>query len=454
MSSFEHEHEHERQRGDAVTWLLVYVVVLYAIPSRLVIDQLGSAGAPSMLLGLASFGGWALFQLSGSSADAHSLARRPVRIAVVILLLCVTASYIAGMMRPIDADEVSPADVAMLSVLSWSGVLLVASDGIPSLFRLRRLTVFLSWAGGVLALLGLAQFATNDVLIDTISIPGLRDAPFEVFSRGEFIRPSGTATHPIEFGLILTMLLPLALHSAYFGSSRSRFFRWAPVPLLAIVIALTFSRSAYVSVFAALAVLLVGWPPQRRRGFLIGLLVLSAALFAAVPRLFGTIGSLFRNVGNDPSIASRTDSYDLFWEFFIQAPLLGRGLGTFLPKYRIFDNQYLMLLVGIGLIGTLAFAGLLLAGAGFAIRAARVAREPSSRDLGLACAASIAAGAVGLATFDGFAFPMTMGTLFLIIGMAGALYRLSVTRELPELAERPYEEAVTPKRRDVHEARS
>ncbi|MGP3535740.1 O-antigen ligase family protein [Microbacterium sp. RD1] len=422
----------ETPRPDAVTWLFVYVIVLYAIPSRLVIEQLGSAGAPSMLLGLASFGGWALFQLGRPTADADRMARRPVRIAAVVFLLLIATSYLAGMIRPIDTDEVSPADVALLSVLSWTGALLVANDGIVSVARLRSLTGLLAWAGGLLAVLALLQFVTNDILIDRISIPGLRDAQFEVFSRGDFVRPSGTATHPIEFGLILTMLLPIALHFAYFSSERGRLLRWAPVPLLAVAIALTFSRSAYVSVFVALAVLLIGWPPQRRRGFLIGMLVLAAALFAAVPRLFGTISSLFRNVGNDPSITSRTDSYELFWEFFVNAPLLGRGLGTFLPKYRILDNQILMLLLGAGLLGTLAFLGLIAAGIWVAVRTAQKAHESSSRDLALAGAASIAAGAVGLTTFDGFAFPMTMGTLFLMLGIVGALYRLTVVRELPE----------------------
>ncbi|WP_315549326.1 O-antigen ligase family protein [Microbacterium aurum] len=413
------------RRPDAVTWLLCYVVVLYGIPSRLVIDQLGSAGAPSMLFGLASFAGWALFQIGRTTDDPEELTRRPVRVAAVIFLLCVGASYLAGMIRPIDSDEVSPADVALLSVLSWCGVLLLTSDGVRSLERLRSLARGLAWVGGLLAILGLLQFATNDVLIDRLSIPGLRDADFEVFSRGDFIRPSGTATHPIEFGLILTILLPIALHVAYTDTGRNVFARWAPVPLLAVTIALTFSRSAYVSVLFALLVLLIGWPAVRRRGFLIGFAALVAALFVGVPRLFGTIGSLFRNVGNDPSIASRTNSYDLFWEFFANAPFFGRGLGTFLPKYRIFDNQYLMLLVGVGVIGTLAFVAVLGTSLYVAIGISRRSPDPVVRDLALSGAASVAAGAVGLATFDGFAFPMTMGSIFLIVGMIGAIHHVT-----------------------------
>lgn len=413
-----------RFQVDAVTWLLLYLVVLYAIPSRLVIPALGSAGAPSMVLGLLSLLGWGLYQLSRSRAS-DELHAFPVRRASVFFVICVCISYVVAMTRPIDGDEVSPADVALLSVLSWSGTLLVANDLTPSLGRLRRLVHGLVWAGGLVGLLGLIQFVTGDVVIDRVAIPGLTSVEFESFERGGFVRPSGTATHPIEFGIILAMVLPFALHMAYEGAGRSRLMRWAPAVILGVSIALTFSRSAYVSFVVGLLVLIVGWPTRRRLTFGIGILVVASLLFAAVPRLFGTINSLFRNVSNDPSISSRTGSYDLAFEFIAKAPLFGRGLGTFLPKYRIFDNQYLLLLVSVGLVGTLAVLWLFASGIRAALAARAGANDPIARDLGLSAAASVAAGAVSLTAFDAFAFPMAMGTLFLVLGVAGALHRLT-----------------------------
>ncbi len=413
-----------RPRADAATWVLVYVVVLYAIPSRLVIPALGSAGAPSLAIGLVSFLAWALYQIGKPRSDAELFQPRPVRRALVVFLLCVCLSYAVGMARPIDGDEVSPADVALLAVLSWSGTLLIANDGIPSLPRLHTLAHRLAWAGGLMGLLGIAQFLTGDILINRISIPGLRAAQFEVFTRSGFIRPSGTATHPIEFGIILAMMMPFALHSAYLEGNR-RITRWLPSLLLGVSIALTFSRSAYISTVVALLILVIGWPWKRRFWFAGGLLALCVVLFAAVPRLFGTIGSLFRNVDTDPSISSRTESYDLAFKFFFQSPFFGRGLGTFLPKYRIFDNQYLLLLVSIGAVGALAMILLFASGLRSAFAVTRSAHEPDARDLALSVGASVAAGVVSLATFDAFAFPMTMGTLFLVLGIAGALYRLA-----------------------------
>ena len=46
--------------------------------------------------------------------------------------------------------------------------------------------------------------------------------------------------------------------------------------------------------------------------------------------------------------------------------------------------------------------------------------------------ASVAAGACGLAFFDAFAFPQTAGCLFLFIGLAGALLRITRESSVPE----------------------
>ncbi|WP_417374520.1 O-antigen ligase family protein [Glutamicibacter protophormiae] len=408
-----------------MTWLTLYVIILFAIPTTLVIDALGSAGAPSMLMGLLSFGGWGLLQLSVTSGSTTAFERRSVRTALIAFVICVGLGYISGMTRPIDGDEISPADVAMLSVVSWAGTALVTNDGIQSLERAKILARRLAWAGGALGLLGIGQFLTGQTLINWIAIPGLRAGVFEIFTRDGMVRPSGTATHPIEFGIILTMLLPLALHVAFTDLALKRWLRWLPVLVLGVAVSLTFSRSAYVSIAVAVVILVIGWPMRRRIAFLIGGVVLSVALFVAVPRLFGIINSLFRNIGNDPSISSRTDSYDLFWEFFVKWPFFGRGLGTFLPKYRIFDNEYLGLLIGVGIVGTIAFLALVGAAIISSLRVYREVADPALSDLGLTLIASIAAGAMSLTAFDAFAFPMTMGTLFLLLGLAGALRRLS-----------------------------
>jgi hypothetical protein len=48
-----------------------------------------------------------------------------------------------------------------------------------------------------------------------------------------------------------------------------------------------------------------------------------------------------------------------------------------------------------------------------------------------ALAAATAGGAVGLAFYDGFSFPMASGVLFLLLGLAGAQYRLVMAASGP-----------------------
>src|SRR5665648_740276 len=107
-----------RQTG-VLAWLTVYLVLLFAIPSRLIILPLGSAGAPSMLLGLASALVWLLVQLWRSSGGTSP--RRPIRLALAVFLVSVGISYVAAMVRPIDHDEVSPATITATSRSSSVG---------------------------------------------------------------------------------------------------------------------------------------------------------------------------------------------------------------------------------------------------------------------------------------------------------------------------------------------
>ncbi len=65
--------------------------------------------------------------------------------------------------------------------------------------------------------------------------------------------------------------------------------------------------------------------------------------------------------------------------------------------------------------------------------------NPRVAELGQALAASIAVGAVGMALFDAFSFPMAVGLLMLNIGLAGSLrhqvdQRFSVTHTLSNLS--------------------
>lgn len=410
-------------RTDSVGWLTVYIVLLLFVPSRLYVGPLGSAGALSMLFGLGSLVLWLLL-LVGAARRAV-VEPQPIRIALGVLLFSVGVSYVLAMGRPMSSDEVSPGDVALLALASWSGTLLLTHDGVHSRDRLETLIWRFAACGGAIAALGIIQILTRQTWVDQLSIPGLASStPYGLLSRGGFPRPAGTAIHPIEYGVILAMLLPITLHVGFYQAHRGRVVRWLPAIAVAGIIPLTSSRSAYLGAAIALVVCLIGWSRQRRLLVLATGAVGLLAMMVVTPNLLNSIIGMFSGAAEDPSITSRTDSFSLAFDFVANDPLFGRGLGTFLPKYRIFDNQYLLLLVTIGVIGTLAFLALGVTAFTTMIRLRTTLRDEASRDLAMSIAAAICAGFSCLFMFDAFAFPMTMGTLFLVLGLGGALRRI------------------------------
>lgn len=412
----------ERQRVDAVTWLSGYVVLLLFVPSKLVLGPLGSAGAPSMVVGLGSLLLWGLVRLAGREERVDA---QPIKAAVWIFLLAVGVSFVLAMSRPIAPDEISPADVALLTTASWAGTFLVAHDLILSRERLDTLLWRLVLCAGAVGLLGITQVLTGQAWVDRVTVPGLTLREVTgTFTRGAFVRPAGTAVHPIEYGVLVTMLLPLAIHVGVHLRSRPVLLRWMPAAALLAVVPLTSSRSAYLGSLLGMGVYLLGWPPRFRFPALLAGVAAVVAMAAVTPNLFNSVIGLFSQAGDDPSIASRTDSYRVAGAFIDSQPWFGRGLGTFLPKYRILDNQFLGLLVSVGVVGTLAFVTIAVVAIASLLRQRRSVGDEQTRDLCLALVSGVLVGFAGLAMFDAFSFPMTMGTLFLLLGASGALLRI------------------------------
>ncbi|QCW50793.1 hypothetical protein FE634_10905 [Nocardioides dongxiaopingii] len=411
-------------RLDASSVLTGYAVLLMAVPNRLVIGPLGGAGSPAGVLGLACLLWWAAHQLGRSAPTAPAPA--PVRTALVALAFAVGASFVAATVRPIDPQEFSTATLGLVLLAGWGGVLLVGNDGIASRKRLVVLVRRVVALSAAMATLGIVQFLTGETLVDKISVPGLavNHSLTSLTLREGFSRPSATATHPIEYGAVITMMLPLALALAYGDRERSALRRWVPVAAIGICIPLSISRSALVAGAVALVVVLASWPRAARAVAGVALLVGSVLMYLLVPGMLGSLLGLFTRIGSDSSALSRTGSYDIAAEFVATSPVFGRGFGTFLPAYRILDNQYLGLTIEIGLVGLTAFLAVLVAALWSAVRARRAARDLLGAQLATGLLGAVAAGAVNLALFDGLSFSMSAGVLFLVLGLAGACRRL------------------------------
>jgi O-antigen ligase len=425
----------ERSPRDAVTVLTVLLVTLLILPSRYVFGTLGAAGTPAQIFGLAAGLWWCMHWFGRPWAD--SSVRQPVRLVTVWLVVAVFVSYLHAALRPMDNAERSAADLGVLSILSWIATLLVAMDGIPSQARFDVLMRRLAMLGGVVATLGLIQFFTGGSYTEYLRLPGLIEngVLISVGEREGFLRPAGTARHPIEFAVVLTMILPIALHYAAVDRHRSALARWWPVGALALALPISVSRSAIVGLCVGLAVLLPTWPRAWRRVTYALSAVLGGVMFVLLPGFLGALVGLFTGISSDSSALSRTDSYGLALSYVERSPLFGRGLGTFLPRYRILDNAYLGALIELGVFGVSALLALFVVGA-VTVRRLRRTAPTDGVSIGPAVAASIAAGATSFALFDALSFPMAAGLLFLMVGLGAAARRLAVPPQ--EAAAEPF----------------
>lgn len=407
--------------ADAVTWLCAFLVLLLALPSPLVIAQLGGVGAPANLIGLVAFLWWCWHHLHRTAVYDPDV--QPVRWAVFALLAAVLLAYIWAMMRPLPADEISPADGSMLRLISLLGITLVANDGIRTTERMHVLVRFLVIGGAAIAALAIFQFVTGQLWVDRISIPGLtQSGGLSLEDRQGLTRPSGTATSPIEFAALISMILPVAIMDVR-SRIRERVTLLVPAGLILVGVLLSLSRTAILCVAVGMLVIAPALPRLWRIIGAVVAVVLVGVMGLTVPGLVGTLRGLFVSLSDDPSVQSRTNSYAVAMEFIERSPLLGRGLGTFLPRYWILDNMYLQFVIEAGILGILAMLGLFVTAMVVARRAGRLLPEGRDRDLTTGIMAGIASGAVAFAFFDALSFPQAACCLFLLVGMSGAYFR-------------------------------
>jgi O-antigen ligase len=415
-----------RERVD-LGLLTALLVLGVAIPAALVFGPLGGAGTPSEMLGLGMFLVW-LFRRVASHSGAGSTTS--VSFALGLFVASVLLSYIAAATRPIDALELRGADRSVLSAIAWAGMALFIMDGLPSLNALDTFLRRLTFAGAFEASVGILQFFTHESLVKYIQIPGLAvngEITEALVTRGTETRPPGTTNTPIEFGTVLTMILPIALHYALVDKHRSKVRRWLPVVLMAYALPISISRTTIISAAVALAILLPTYEAKLRRRAYAAIATLAVCVYMTIPGLLSTLSTMFTGISTDSSAKSRTESYALAEMLIGRSPILGRGYGTFLPKYRIFDNQVLLTAIQGGLIGVAVLLALVLTPIVACLRARRMSQDVRIRKLAPSVAAGVGAGAASLLFYDTFAFAMGTGILFIMIGCAGAVVKLSRT---------------------------
>jgi hypothetical protein len=427
-ASVQSRSEQDSSRSDGVLLLQVFAVAVMVFPSDTVIGPVGAVGYPASLVGVIIFLVFVAAILLGFHNPTRH--RHPVQGVLCVLWLSVLASYVLMDRGARTATELASADRMLIRVAVITGVALLAAEWLRSLSDVRRVLRALCWGGAFAGVVAALQYwAGFDVAHYLRELPGFtlnHDNP-AILDRGGLNRVTGTAITPVELGVAGGMVLPLAIYLGLYDRERSALMRWAPVPLSALAITTSVSRSGIIAVVVAFGVLVVLMPPVPRLAALCAVPFAVAVAFMSAHGLIGTLASLFSAGESDPSIGFRLHDYPLAEMVWQEAPWFGHGGGTWIPadSLNIFDNQYLNTAVELGGVGVVALIIFLVVPAIAALAARRRSRNSELRLLCAALAGSGLAGTLCSLTFDSLSFPMFVNIYALVIGLVGACCRMA-----------------------------
>jgi polysaccharide biosynthesis protein PslJ len=343
----------------------------------------------------------------------------------------------------------------LMFFLSFVLVLYVTASTIRRLTDIDYIVKTLVLGGAIVGAFAVVEARTGFNIFNHIdrALPILRvgaEGEPEAFQKygAARLRVFASAQHPIALSAMLVVLTPLAVYLAH----RFRQRRWLLCAVLLIAgCSATVSRTGVVMLVVALLVFVWLRPKEVRRlwpALIPALIVIKLVLpgtLGAIKQSFLPAGGLVAEQKAQPgeSGSGRLADIGPALQEWRAKPLLGQGFGTRVvdpnvrgPRANILDNQWLGTLLETGVVG---FFGWLW----FFVRVVRrLGREAKKDDsargwLLVSLASGLCAFAVGMFTYDAFAFIQVTFLLFIFVGLASAL-----------LAERPTSLAA-PRRREL-----
>ena len=418
-----------RRFPDATAAVIASVMLAYLLPFRLVFPPLSELGRPGVVVGFGLLVWWALSRLHPTLVTR---GQQPMRWVMAVYLVSLFLSYVAGQGRGMPLLEANGAERTLLMALSGAGVLLAAADGILTRERIDKVLQWFCWGCSFMAFVALFQFMFRIDLTTYLKLPPLLAFHHEVVGfrdRGGdgLVRVAGTAGHYIEFSVLMVIGLVVAIHFARFSTTRrDRQIYGALAMFQAGVIPISLSRTGVLALAAAILLFILVWPLRTTFNVLVVGCFLTALIQVARPGLLAALKSLLLAGENDPSVQGRLEDYEYVKPFIAERPWLGRGVGTFLPElYQLLDNQWLTTLVQGGIIGVAGLTVFFLSGVVVAGRVRRFARTDRDRDLAAVLAVGIGVAGVSSFTFDSMYFTTFFITVHLLLGLTGALWRLT-----------------------------
>lgn len=246
--------------------------------------------------------------------------------------------------------------------------------------------------------------------------------PPDMFTRDSIGRISvyGPMGQPLELASILGMCLPFALLRAVESPERRRRILYMVATGILVAGAMaTVRKTSFIAPGVAVMVLLAYRPRAMVRGLLPLAFILGVVVHFSSPGAFGSVLSQLNPTAFNSVLTTkdRTSDYDAVRPDVMSHVLFGRGFQTYDGhKYRILDNEYLALAIGVGFVGLISY--LLIFGAAFTSAHASIrGPDPRRSSLALACAAAVAVMAVVTLLYDDLSFPHAPYMFFFVAAL-------------------------------------
>jgi hypothetical protein len=410
--------------------LAAFLVMLWTVPFdalRLPINIPldGKLDRPAMV-GLVGI--WGLTLLTAPRSLRPRIRFTPIHVAMAVLLAFCAGSVALNVDALASMGEVGLV-VKKLAVLITYMLLFVVVASVLRPREVPRFALLMVALGGLAGLGSLIEYRFSFNLFYGIAqaLPGIDVSPpgdlykADSIGRLTIYGPSG---HPLELATMLGLALPFAIVGLTEANTRRRtlLYGLAAAVLLGGAFA-TLRKTSMIAPLVGLLVL-VAYQPRVTLRKLVPLFAVIFVLvhFAAPGAIGSTAGQLLPGrVTGVLSTQDRTSDYDGVRPDVTRHLVLGRGYESYEPhRYRILDNQYLGLLVGIGVAGVVAYLAFIVASMRAGHRALR-GRDPARRPTALAAIAGMAVLGVATGLFDLLSFPHVSYLLFFLAGMLAVL---------------------------------
>lgn len=311
-----------------------------------------------------------------------------------------TALYVALMALHLPAAQsLAGGLVSFRNLALYWLMLFVSSELVTTVSRLRMLTLAILVPAGVFGVVGIAEVVTNRQVFgwlhyDIEALMGA-DLPYTIFG---LPRATGGTGNPLEFGLL--MAIGAVLCTVQISASGLRHWRRFMAPVLIIVfvaLALTFARSAYVSL--AVGLLAASFFVARRH-LLVPLAVLGVLTLGLAQTPYGSPLQARLKVEDEAGITTADQRVDVWQEVLSRGVSVwsGSGLGSqggaversgANPLLSITDNYYALIGLQVGWGTVVLFLGILLALLCHYVRLLRLPGAPAVKAHAAGCVAIV-----------------------------------------------------------------